>query len=103
MLGFALGNWIVPLILAVNHEGLAGIRQIPVEGHVFAHPPLWIQRDPGLAPSYKFFEFVGAIAGLAGFGVLGSYGSRRWDHLMVKKLKWLTEDELKAFHKTQYF
>jgi hypothetical protein len=94
--GIVVGSWPIPIAIAVSHNGMAGIRQIPTESHVLAHiPPV---HDMQLHTFLEWANFVPIFAALI---TLGLFGIRVWRRLVIKK-GWMTEEEVKRFEKRQY-
>ena len=96
--GGAIGSWLVPLALAVLRDGIDGPAQIPIEWGVIANLPIWLDPESG-RPWYTIAGIASMIVCIAGAGVLGLLGGRLWGWLVVKKFRWMTEEEVREFSK----
>jgi hypothetical protein len=101
-LGCVGGSWIMPGAIAIWCRGLAGLWSIRTEWHLFAHAPVWIDpvRDSTL---YDAIEVMNAPLALGGGALLGYLGARLCHYLVVKKFRWMTEEDVKRTNRTQYF
>jgi hypothetical protein len=98
--GLIVGTWVLPLGLTIAHGDPAALNEIWVERHLFARTPTWIDA----AGDSTLYDIVGlgtavmAFLGAASFGVLGL---RLWQYLIVRRFKWMTEEEVQEARKRQ--
>jgi len=92
MLGLVLASWIVPVCLAIGAEGIDGLRYIPVEWG-YASPPTWVDHRTS-----EWLKLLGGILGLGLGGVFGIAGGKLSHHLVVHKLGWMTEEQVRRFN-----
>jgi len=98
ILGSAIGSWPVPLVLATLRDGQPGIHDIPTEWGLFANISIWLNgQNSRLA--YLAAVLVDGAFMLAGLIVVGLLGGRLWGWLVVKKFKWMTQEEVREFSK----
>jgi hypothetical protein len=104
-LGVLLGTWPLPVILTLVRAGWTGLEHLSTDAYVFASIPPWIEPGPPPNAAY-FFAFLGqALPMLFGAVIFGRLGERLYRYLVVKKLHWMTQEEVDAARKRekQYF
>jgi hypothetical protein len=101
--GAALGSWVGPIILVVARDGWLGVSHLPLEYLPFGNLPPWA-RETGKA--------MRALTGVAYFvpmvlcfAAFGRCGERLYQYLVVRKLHWMTQEEVDEARKRekQYF
>ena len=102
-LGAALGSWVGPLILAVARDGWSGVSHLPLEYFPFGNLPLWAaETGKAMRALTGLMYFVPMVLGFAAFG---RWGERLYAYLVVRKLHWMTQEEVDEARKRekQYF
>lgn len=101
-LALVLGSWVLPSILALDRDGLNGLRAIPVDWYGTAHAPPWVDRESDFW-SRNVVDILGGFLGIALAAILGVLLHRLWTFLVVKKLHWMTKEDVERFNnKRQY-
>jgi hypothetical protein len=93
VLGMAAGSWVIPLTIAIVHDGLGGFAQVRVEAWVFAHPPNWIDPNSDRI-AHGTIEATSAILALIAGAFAAKRGLKLAQYLIVKKLRWMTQEEV---------
>jgi hypothetical protein len=98
-----LGSWPAPLLLAVGYDGWSGISQLSTEYLPFGNLPAWTRETGKTARAATgLLYWIPMIVGLARFA---RWGERLYAYLIVKKLRWMTQEEVDEARKRekQYF
>jgi hypothetical protein len=94
LVGLVIGSWILPVIIGLAHGGWSEIGRIPVSERIFGSPPAFIAPESTVHTVTEFAVFVLAIP----TGLLGLWLTQIWwRHLVVKKWKWMTDQEVKEY------
>jgi hypothetical protein len=95
-LGTALGSWVIPLILALLHEGTAGLAHVGRTEMFFGALPSWIVPGSVLSVVVQVLHWTAVVLGL----VLAMVAAQRWfRYLAVVRLKWMTAEEFEEFER----
>jgi hypothetical protein len=99
-LGIVVGSWIVPLVVAIAHDGLGGVSRISREAFIFPTVPDWISSDRS-SGTYKLVAVCMLFMTIPGAAIFGVLGERLYRFLIVKKLHWMTQQEVDAARKRE--
>jgi len=89
-MGVVIASWILPTILAVTHDGLHGLGEIPVDWWGAAHAPTSFGGDP------KLVDFVGLVVSVVILVPLLNYLDRLWEKIGTR-LGWMTKEQAEQF------
>jgi hypothetical protein len=93
LVGGVAGSWIVPSILALAHDGVQGVYDLPVSHRLVANLPAWL--DPHRERLlYSAAGLVYGLVILAGCAICGFAGGQVWRYMVVK-LHLMTEEEVR--------
>jgi hypothetical protein len=96
MLLGALSGWILPALVALCHGGWEELASTPRQEGIFPGPPAWMSPR-----SASTFSVIYGTLGIAG-GFVGLYFAERlWQYLVVIKLHWMTESEVKEMKRRE--
>lgn len=99
--GVMVGLWAIPVLIVCLGDGKLSLRDFPLEAHMFPHAPSeGIAKFPRSLQSA--YDLGCAILGLAGAALFGWAGLRFNHYLIVKKFRWLTQEEAMRTEKTQW-
>ena len=90
------GTWLLPVAVTVVKNGWPAVREIPTELHIFPRVPTWIDPQSTLFLIVNYGTLTLALASACA-GLLLSI--KLWRYLVVKKLRWMTEDQADAYLK----
>ncbi|SRR6266498_1901744 len=93
---FTAGGWLLPVTVTLIEKDWSAIRQIPTEMHIFAKDPTWIDPHSTLFLVVTWGKALLAVA----TGSIGiALGIKFWRYLVVKKLRWMTEEQVETYLK----
>jgi hypothetical protein len=92
LLGVLVGSWVLPVIIEVRAQGWGSLSSIPTEGG-FAQAPTWLSPE-----ARRWLPFAGGVLGLMLGGLFAVVGGKLIHHLLVYRLKWITEEQVRHFN-----
>ena len=96
-LGSLIGAWILPPAVALAHGGFVEVASLPRSHGVFPEPPDWLMSYS--ETMYGAVKVGSGILLIVGMVVVTLLGQRLWRYLVVRKLGWMTDEEVEAFWK----
>lgn len=84
----------LPIFLATLHGGITAVRAIPVRDGFFGGEPLWLS-----AEARQVLEFLDLMIVVAGVIFGAVWAIRVWRFLVIKRLRWMTAQEVADFEK----
>lgn len=100
--GIVAATWVLPLTLALGHGGVEGLRHIPVDWYGAAHAPAWVDQDSGLLSRHHVDTF-GLFLSIPSAAVFSVLFHRLWTFIVVKRLHWMTAEEVERFNNKQQY
>jgi hypothetical protein len=101
-LAVVVASWVLPSIIALQLGGIAGLGRIPVEWFGCAHAPNWIDpvRD---ASKYNAVDACSVVLAIPCAVLFAIRAQRLWEYLVLKKLRWVTQEQLERFNNKQQY
>ena len=87
--GLAAGAWPIPIAVALAHGGVSELSRWPIRQGVFPGIPEWATGTAEMA-----LGLVPPFFAIAGMGAGAALALQAWRYIMVKRLHWMTDDEV---------